>query len=145
MVRIIFLSLAALLVAVGGLTLAGTSDDGSLQAAGIVILLLAWGWAVGYHARRAERVERERLGLPAPKGRLEEILSKEWSMLQSIAVSILFALLGVLGLLMAAGASDSSTQFMGVGILLLSWFLLVGFHARRAENEERARHGNASH
>lgn len=64
-------------------------------------------------------------------------------MLQSLVVSILFVLLGLLGLLMAAGAEDSSTQVMGLGILVLSWFLIVGYHARRAENEERARHGGA--
>ena len=64
-------------------------------------------------------------------------------MIQSIAVSILFVLMGLLGLLMAAGAADSSAQFMGLGLLVLSWFLLVGFHARRAEAEERARHGAA--
>jgi hypothetical protein len=64
-------------------------------------------------------------------------------MLQSLVVSIIFVLLGLLGLLMSASADDSSTQVMGLGILVLSWFFIVGFHARRAENEERARHGGA--
>ncbi len=143
MVRSIFLSLIGGIVGVAGLILAATSQDGAWQSLGILILLLAWGGLVGYHARRAERVERVRLGLhdsdPAPPS----ILTREWSMLQSLAVSILFVLLGLFGLLLAANAADSSTQFMGLGILVLAWFFVVGFHARRAEAEERARHGAA--
>ncbi len=65
-------------------------------------------------------------------------------MLGSIAVSILFVLLGLLGLLLAAGAQDAHAQFMGVGIVLMAWFLMVGYHARRAEAEERARFGHHS-
>jgi len=143
-IKALFLSLAALAVAVGGLVLAGTSNDGALQTLGIVILLFAWLAAVGYHGDRAERVERARLGLP-PSRFLAPLLDKEWSMVQSLAVSILFALLGLLGLLLAASATDDSTQFMGLGLLVFSWFLLVGFHARRAESEERARHGGGAH
>lgn len=143
MVRTIFLSLLAAAAAIVGLLIAAHSDDGAWQSFGILILVLAWGATVGYHARRAERVERERLGLPESDHPQPTLLTREWTMLQSLAVSILFVLLGFLGLLMAASADDSSTQFMGIGILLLSWFFIVGFHARRAEAEERARQGIA--
>jgi len=64
-------------------------------------------------------------------------------MIQSLVVSILFVLMGLLGLLMVAGADDSSVQFMGLGLLVLSWFLMVGFHGHRAEAQERANHGTS--
>lgn len=142
MVNAIFLSLAATIAAIAGLVLAATSQDGAWQTLGLLILMLAWGVMVGYHGRRAERIERAHQRLPESDHPRPSILTREWTMLQSLAVSILFVLLGLLGLLMAAGASDSSTQFMGFGLLLLSWFFIVGFHARRAEAEERARHGS---
>jgi hypothetical protein len=142
MVHAIFLSLAAMSAAIAGLVLAATSHDGAWQALGILILMLAWGVMVGYHGRRAERIERTRVGLPGSDPPRPSILTREWTMLQSLAVSILFVLLGLLGLLMAANANDSSTQYMGIGLILLSWFFIVGFHARRAEAEERARHGS---
>ena len=143
MARTILVTLAGCALAIGGLVLAAGNAPGALQTLGLWILVLAWIALVGYHGARAERQERLRLGLPAPRPTLPSILTREWSMIQSIAVSILFVLMGLLGLLMAAGAADSSAQFMGLGLLVLSWFLLVGFHARRAEAEERARHGAA--
>lgn len=62
-------------------------------------------------------------------------------MLGSLVVSVIFALIGLFGLLIAGNAADSSAQFMGLGLMVFAWFLLVGYHARRAETEERARHG----
>jgi uncharacterized membrane protein len=143
MVRTIFLSLLAGIVAVAGLILAATSQDGAWQTFGILILLLAWGGAVGYHGRRAERVERMRLGLPDSDPASISTHIREWSMLKSLAVSVIFAILGVVGLIIAANADDSVAQFMGLGLLVLSWFFVVGINARRAEAEERARHGAA--
>ena len=64
-------------------------------------------------------------------------------MLGSLVVSVLFCLVGLFGLFVAAGAEDASAQVMGFGLVLFAWFLMVGYHARRAENDERARHGAA--
>lgn len=128
-------------LAVVGLVLAASSTSGALQALGLAILVLAWIVLVVYHGRQAERRKRERLGLLPPPEPVPSILTREWSMIRSLAISFLFVLMGLLGLLMAAGADDSSTQFMGLGLLVLSWFFIVGFHGRRAEAEARARAG----
>jgi hypothetical protein len=55
------------------------------------------------------------------------------AMLASIFITIFFGLLGLLGLFIAAGAPHDPSQYMGLGLLILSWFLLVGYHANRAE------------
>ena len=140
MAATIGLSLLGVALAVGGLVLAASVSSGALQALGVAILILAWIAMVGYHGRQAERRERERLGLLPPPKPVPSILTREWSMIQSLAISFLFVLMG---LLMAAGADDSSTQFMGLGLLVLSWFFIVGFHGRRAEAEARARAGTS--
>ncbi len=63
-------------------------------------------------------------------------------MLGMLGVSFLFAALGLLGLLVAAGSDDSATQFMGAGLAVFMWFLLVGYHGRRAEKRARASGGS---
>ena len=63
-------------------------------------------------------------------------------MLASIFITIFFGLLGILGLFIAAGSPDGSSMYIGLGLLVLSWFLLVGYHANRSEKAARS---NASH
>lgn len=58
-------------------------------------------------------------------------------MLPMIVISALFGALGLLGLLIAATADGSSTQFMGLGLLGLSWFLMVRYHGHRAAAQAR--------
>ena len=59
-------------------------------------------------------------------------------MLASIFITIFFGLLGVLGLFIAAGSPHGSSVYMGLGLVVLSWFLLVGYHANRSEKAARA-------
>ena len=59
-------------------------------------------------------------------------------MLASIFITIFFGLLGLLGLFIAADAPHDPSQFMGLGLLILSWFLVVGYHANRAEKAGKA-------
>jgi hypothetical protein len=59
-------------------------------------------------------------------------------MLASIFITIFFGLLGLLGLFIAAGSPHDPSQYMGLGLLILSWFLLVGYHANRAEKAGKA-------
>ncbi len=60
-------------------------------------------------------------------------------MLTMLATSALLGLVGLAGLLVAAYSDGTATQYMGLGVLVLSWFLLVRYHAHRASsgNEER--------
>ena len=62
-------------------------------------------------------------------------------MLGMLAVSFLFAVLGLFGLVVAAAADDDATRFMGMGLTVFMWFLLVGYHGRRAERRARASDG----
>lgn len=144
MERAIFVTVAAGLVALGGLLFAAGAEGTAGQLLGFGIVVLAWAVAVGYHGRRSERTvrgsrESSRPAEPVPS----TPVPGDVSMIQSLVVSIVFAVLGLVGLLMAAGAHDGVTQVMGFGILVLSWFLMVGYHARRAETSERARLGTA--
>lgn len=63
-------------------------------------------------------------------------------MLASIFITIFFGLLGLLGLFIAAGSPHGSSMYMGLGLLVLSWFLVVGYHANRSEKAARS---DASH
>jgi ABC-type Na+ efflux pump permease subunit len=63
-------------------------------------------------------------------------------MLASIFITIFFGLLGILGLLIAAGSPHDPAQYMGLGLLILSWFLVVGYHANRAEKAGKAQHSH---
>jgi hypothetical protein len=54
-----------------------------------------------------------------------------------IGVSLIFVVMGVFGLFIAASAADSSAQFMGLGLMLFSWFFMVAYHGRRAEQQAR--------
>lgn len=59
-------------------------------------------------------------------------------MLASIFITIFFGALGILGLFIAAGSHQDPSQYMGLGLLVLSWFLLVGYHGNRSEKAARA-------
>jgi hypothetical protein len=63
-------------------------------------------------------------------------------MLASIFITIFFSLLGLLGLFIAASAPHDPSQFMGIGLLILSWFLVVGYHANRAEKAGKQQHSH---
>ena len=58
-------------------------------------------------------------------------------MLGVLVTSLLFVLMGVLGLLMAALAKDPAAQVMGLGLVVLAWFFMVGYHGRRVEQNAR--------
>ena len=55
-------------------------------------------------------------------------------MLSMIVISALFGVLGLAGLLIAATSDSPSTQYMGMGLVGLSWFLMVRYHGHRAES-----------
>ena len=63
-------------------------------------------------------------------------------MLASILITIFFGALGLLGLFIAAGTPDDSAQFLGLGLLILSWLLLVGYHGNRAEKAGKDQHSH---
>ncbi len=63
-------------------------------------------------------------------------------MLASIFITIFFGLLGLLGLFIAAGSHGDSGQYMGFGLLVLAWFLLVGYHGNRTEKQAKAKHSH---
>jgi NADH:ubiquinone oxidoreductase subunit 2 (subunit N) len=54
-----------------------------------------------------------------------------------IFVSLLMVAMALFGLLIAASAADSSAQFMGLGLMLLAWFFMLGYHGNRVEREAR--------
>jgi len=54
-------------------------------------------------------------------------------MLAAIFITIFFGLLGILGLFIAADAPHDPSRYLGLGLLILSWVLVVGYHAKRAE------------
>ncbi len=54
-------------------------------------------------------------------------------MLSMIVISALFSVFGLAGLLIAATSDSPSTQYMGMGLVGLSWFLMVRYHGHRAE------------
>jgi len=54
-------------------------------------------------------------------------------MLGMLATSLLFVLLGLLGLLIAAGSDGGSSQYMGIGLIVFSWLFLMAYHGHRAE------------
>ncbi|MBT6204126.1 MAG: hypothetical protein P8Q36_07905 [Alphaproteobacteria bacterium] len=63
-------------------------------------------------------------------------------MLGMLVTSLIFFVLGLLGLLMAAGAVDASTQFMGIGLIVFAWFFMVAYHGQRAEKLAQAQSGH---
>lgn len=54
-----------------------------------------------------------------------------------IGVSLVFVVMGLFGLFIAASADDSSAQMMGLGLIILAWFFMVAYHGRRAEQQAR--------
>ncbi|MBC6440138.1 MAG: hypothetical protein GDA49_06960 [Rhodospirillales bacterium] len=63
-------------------------------------------------------------------------------MLGMLVTSLAFFLMGLMGLLIAAGAKDGPAQFMGIGLILFAWFFMVAYHGKRAEDQVRARNGH---
>ncbi len=58
-----------------------------------------------------------------------------------IGVSLIFVVMGLCGLFIAASAADSLAQLMGFGLLAFSWIFMIAYHGRRAE--QQAREGNS--
>ena len=59
-----------------------------------------------------------------------------------LGVSLIFVVMGLFGIFIAAGADDSSAQFMGLGMVIFAWFFMVAYHGRRAENQARQGDGH---
>lgn len=59
-----------------------------------------------------------------------------------IGVSLIFVVMGLFGLFIAASADDNAAQFMGLGLIALSWLFMVGYHGRRAERQAREGDGH---
>lgn len=55
-----------------------------------------------------------------------------------IAISTLVCLAGLLGLAMAALAADPAARILGIGLFVLAWLAMLGYHGRRAERRARA-------
>ena len=58
-----------------------------------------------------------------------------------IAASALLCLTGLLGLLMAALATDPAARGIGLGLIVLAWLAMLAYHGRRAERQARAEDG----
>ncbi len=59
-----------------------------------------------------------------------------------ILASLILVAMGMFGLVIAAFATDGSAQFMGLGLLLLAWFFMLGYHGNRVEREARREAGH---
>ncbi len=55
----------------------------------------------------------------------------------TIAVSVLFSLLSLLGLTAAALSESEATRYMGIGLVGLSWFIMLRYHGHVAERRAR--------
>ena len=55
-----------------------------------------------------------------------------------IAISTLVCLAGLLGLVVAAIAVDPAARVLGLGLFVLAWPAVAGYHGRRAERRARA-------
>ncbi|MDE0048134.1 MAG: hypothetical protein OXU19_20100 [bacterium] len=55
----------------------------------------------------------------------------------TIAISVLFSLLSLLGLVAAATSESEATQYMGIGLVGLSWFIILRYYGHVAERRAR--------
>ena len=62
-------------------------------------------------------------------------------MFWTIAISVLFSLLSLLGLVAAALSESEATRYMGIGLVGLSWFIMLRYYGhiaeRRAQRDSR--------
>ncbi|MCY4609534.1 MAG: hypothetical protein OXD40_13205 [bacterium] len=55
----------------------------------------------------------------------------------TIAISVLFSLLSLLGLVAAAMTESEATRYMGIGLVGLSWFIMLRYYGHIAERHAR--------
>ncbi len=55
----------------------------------------------------------------------------------TIVISILFSLLALLGLIAAATTESEATRYMGIGLVGLSWFIMIRYYGHVAERRAR--------
>ncbi len=55
----------------------------------------------------------------------------------TIAISVIFSLLSLLGLVAAATSESEATQYMGIGLVGLSWFIMLRYYGHVAERRAR--------
>ena len=60
----------------------------------------------------------------------------------TIAVSVVFGLLSLLGLVAAATSESEATQYMGIGLVGLSWFIMLRYYGHVAERRARRSGGH---
>ncbi len=51
----------------------------------------------------------------------------------TIAISVVFSLLSLLGLVAAAVSESEATRYMGFGLVGLSWFIMLRYYGHLAE------------
>ncbi|GEM_PF-5783262 len=59
-----------------------------------------------------------------------------------IGISLVFVVMGLFGLFIAASADDSLAQLMGLGMVVFAWLFMVAYHGRRAEQQARQGDGH---
>ncbi len=74
----------------------------------------------------------------APRGRRRITAAGRKIVTAVIAISTLVCLAGLLGLAMAALAADPAARVLGMGLFVLAWLAMAGYHGRRAERRARA-------
>ena len=74
----------------------------------------------------------------APRGRRRITAAGRKIVTAVIAISTLVCLAGLLGLVMAAVAADPAARILGIGLFVLAWLVMAGYHGRRAERRARA-------
>ena len=60
----------------------------------------------------------------------------------TIAISVIFSLLSLLGLVAAATSESEATQYMGIGLAGLSWFIMLRYYGHVAERRARRAGGH---
>ena len=60
----------------------------------------------------------------------------------TIVISVLFSLLSLLGLVAAAMTDSEATRYMGIGLVGLSWFIMLRYHGHIAARRARRADGH---
>ena len=56
----------------------------------------------------------------------------------TIVISVVFSLLALSGLVAAATTESEATRYMGIGLVGLSWFVMIRYYGHVAERRARA-------